>query len=159
MAARVRRSVVKAFYAAFASRDPARIAPFLATDVDWMIVGPIDLLRFCGQRRGKAAVLDLFRRVVPEVIQVTGFDQDLLLVDKDRAASYARIAGIRKADGRTISYRCSHFLRFEADKVVEFRSVIDSFDAAEQMLGHPIDLTQDARPSMGDLKVVNLVPA
>jgi ketosteroid isomerase-like protein len=159
MAARVRRSVVKAFYQAFRTRDPAKIAPFLAPDVDWMIVGPIDLLRFCGQRRGKAAVLDLFRRVVPEVIHVTGFEQDLLLVDKDRAASYARIAGIRRADGRTVSYRCSHFLRFEADKVVEFRSVIDSFDAAEQMLGHPIDLTADAKPSVVDRKVVTLVPA
>jgi len=159
MAARVRRSVVKAFYEAFVSRDPAQIAPFLASDVDWLIVGPVDLLRFCGQRRGKAAVLDLFRRVVPEVIQVTGFAQDVLLVDKDRAASYARITGIRRDDGRTISYRCSHFLRFEADKVIEFRSVIDSFDAAEQMLGHPIDLTQETKPGVADLKVVNLMPA
>jgi ketosteroid isomerase-like protein len=159
MAARVRRSVVKAFYQAFASRDPDKIAPFLAPDVDWMIVGPVDLLHFCGQRRGKAAVLDLFRRVVPEVIQVTGFEQELLLVDKDRAASYARISGIRREDGRTVSYRCSHFLRFEDDKVVEFRSVIDSFDAAEQMLGHPIDLSAESKPSVPDLKVVTLVPA
>ena len=32
--------------------------------------------------------------------------------------------------------------------MIEFRSVIDSFDAAEQMLGHPIDLTQDTRSSV-----------
>jgi len=157
MPARVRRSVVKTFYQAFATRDPVKIAPFLAADIDWLIVGPVDLLRFCGQRRGKAAVLDLYRRVIPEVIQMNEFIQDVLLVDKDRAASYGRIAGIRREDGRTISYRYAHFLRFEADKVAEFRSVIDSFDAAEQVLGHPFDLSHETRP--GDLKVVNLVPA
>ena len=81
----------------------------------------------------------------------------MLLVDKDRAASYGRLSGIRREDGRTISYRYAHFLRFEADKVAEFRSVIDSFDAAEQVLGHPFDLSHETRP--GDLKVVNLVPA
>jgi ketosteroid isomerase-like protein len=158
MPARVRRSVVKTFYQAFATRDPVKIAPFLAADIDWLIVGPVDLLRFCGQRRGKAAVLDLYRRVIPEVIQMNEFIQDVLLVDKDRAASYGRIAGIRREDGRTISYRYAHFLRFEADKVAEFRSVIDSFDAAEQVLGHPFDLGHEGKP-MADLKVVNLVPA
>ena len=159
MAAPVRRSVVKAFYQAFATRDPVKIAPFLAADVDWMIVGPVDLLRFCGQRRGKAAVLELFRRTIPEVIHLTGFVQDVLLVDKDRAASYGRLSGVRREDGRTISYCYAHFLRFAADKVVEFRSVIDSFDAAEQVLGHPFDLSHEAKPGLGDLKVVNLVPA
>jgi ketosteroid isomerase-like protein len=159
MPARVRRSVVNAFYQAFATRDPVKIAPFLAGDVDWLIVGPVDLLRFCGQRRGKAAVLELYRRVIPDVIQMNEFIQEMVLVDKDRVASYGRIAGIRREDGRTISYRYAHFLRFEADKVAEFRSVIDSFDAAEQVLGHPIDLSQEAKPGVADLKVVALVPA
>jgi ketosteroid isomerase-like protein len=158
MAARVRRSVVTAYYQAFATRDPDKIAPFLAGDVDWMIVGPVDLLRFCGQRRGKAAVLELFRRTIPDVIHLTGFVQEVLLVDKDRAASYGRLSGIRRADGRTISYRYAHFLRFEDDKLAEFRSVIDSFDAAEQVLGHPLDLSHEAKPK-ADPKVVNLVPA
>ena len=57
--AAVPRPVVHAFYQALASRDPARIAPFIDDDVRWTIVGPVDVLRFCGERRGKAAVLSV----------------------------------------------------------------------------------------------------
>src|SRR5919197_324000 len=143
MEAPVCRNVVRAFYEAFASREPARIAPFIHDDAEWTIVGPVDLLRFCGQRRGKAAVIDLFQRVVPEVLHITGFNMEILLVDGDRAASLSRITGIQRETRRIISYRCTHFLRFRHDQVIEFRSVIDSFDAAEQMLGHRIDLSPD----------------
>src|SRR5919198_60288 len=107
MDAPVCRSVVTAFYRAFASRDPIKIAPFVHDDAEWTIVGPVDLLRFCGQRRGKAAVMDLFQRVVPEVLHITKFQTEILLVDGDRAASFSRITGIQRETGRTISYRCT----------------------------------------------------
>src|SRR5262245_17988641 len=158
MAARLHRSVAIAFYQAFASRDPAQISPYLAGDVDWMVVGPVALFHFCGQRHGKAAVLELFRRDGSETVKVTGFVPDVILVDKDRAAALGRVVGRQRETGRVISYRCANFTRFEDDKVVEFRSVIDSFDAAEQVLGHPIDLSHETHP-LADQTVVNLVPA
>ena len=154
--AAVARPVVHAFYQALASRDPARIAPFIDDDVRWMIAGPIDVLRFCGERRGKTAVLNLFQRVVPAVLEVTAFAPEILLVDGDRAASFSRITGTLRKSGHTISYRCAHFVRFRCDKVVECRSIIDSFDAAEQVLGHPIDLSQDPARSVLDVHDVSL---
>jgi ketosteroid isomerase-like protein len=63
-----------------------------------------------------------------------------MLVDGDRAATLSRLTGRQRATGRIISYRCAQFLQFRDDKVIDFRSLIDSFDAAEQMLGHHIDL-------------------
>lgn len=137
----VSRTLVESFYAAFASRDPDRIRPFIHDTAEWMIVGPIDVLPFCGQRCGKSAVMTLFESVVPGVIRITGFDVETLLVDGDRAASLSRVTATQQQTGRTISYRCSHFLRFEDEQVIELRSVIDSFDAAEQVLGHHIGLT------------------
>ena len=41
-------------------------------------------------------------------------------------------------DGRVISYRLAHFIAFRDGKVVENLSLIDSFDAVEQVLGHPL---------------------
>jgi hypothetical protein len=39
----VDRSTVESFYTAIASRDPDRIAPFLADDVEWLLRGPVDV--------------------------------------------------------------------------------------------------------------------
>src|SRR5581483_10854705 len=95
------RRLVEDFYAAYAKRDLEVLETYLDDEVDWSVVGPIDVIHFCGQRRGKAAVMDFFRRAVPEVI--------------------------------------------------------DSFDAAEQMLGHAIDLHLDTNadsPWAGNLVAV-----
>jgi len=143
----VARSTVQAFFEAFASKDPARLAPFLQDDVVWTIVGPVELIRYCGERRGKAAVLDMFGRIAPSALRLTRFDPEMLLVDGDRCAMLARLTGVTPEDGRTISYRCTQFVRFVDDKVADYRSIIDSFDAAEQFLGHPIDLSDQRAPA------------
>jgi ketosteroid isomerase-like protein len=140
----VSRSTVQAFFQAFASKDPARLAPFLHDGVRWSICGPVELICYCGEHRGKAAVLDLFGRIAPAVMRLTGFDPEILLVDGDRAAMMARLTGITPGEGRSISYRATQFVRFANDKVIDYRAVIDSFNAAEQFLGHPIDLSKSA---------------
>ncbi len=135
----VSRSTVQDFFQAYASRDPARIAPFLDEQVHWVISGPVDVLRFCGERRGKAAVLQLFDRLSPEEFEVTGFNPEAMLIDGDRAATLGTLSGIKREHGRRISYRLARFIRFDGGKVIEIHSILDSFDAAEQVLGHPID--------------------
>lgn len=142
MTSPVPRHVVQAFYQAYASRDPARIGPFLDDEIEWMISGPVDLLKFCGQHKGKAAVVEFFARLVPEVLDIRGFEPDELLIDGDRAAALGRLIATQNGSERVISYRIGHFLRFRGEKLVSFRSLIDSFDLAEQLIGHRIDLSK-----------------
>jgi len=146
----VARSTVQAFYEAYLSLDTARVAQFLDDDIDWIISGPVDVLAFCGQRRGKAAVLEIFDRLFPQTLKTTGFDPQSLLIDGNRVAMLFTLSAITRNSERKISYRVAHFLRFRDDKVFEFRSIIDSFDAAEQVLGHAICLSQ--RKSHSDPK-------
>jgi len=134
----VPRALVEAFYKAYATRDLERTAAFIDDDVNWTISGPVDLLAFCGIRRGKAAVLDMMRRQVAEVFDVYSFVTDTMLIEADRVATFNRLSARMGEDGRVISYRLAHFLRFRDGKVVENLSLIDSFDAAEQVLGHPL---------------------
>jgi hypothetical protein len=136
----ISRDLVKAYFQACISRDAARIARYLDDDVTWTCAGPIDLLSFCGEHRGKAAVLDTIVRLGPSVIKPTNMDFEEILIDGDRAATFMRLSAILVATGRTVSYRCAQYLRFRDNKLVEFRALIDSFDAAEQVLGHPIDV-------------------
>ena len=134
----VPRVVVEAFYHAYAERDIDRVVPFIDDDIEWTISGPVDVLPFCGKRRGKAAVLDLMRRVVPEVFTIYNFVIDTMVIDGDRVATFNRLSARAGGDGRVISYQLAHFMRFRAGKVVENLSLIDSFDAAEQVLGHSL---------------------
>lgn len=145
MAYSVPRTVVDAFYQAYAARDVAKVAPFLHRNIEWTVSGPMDVLPFCGTFRGRAAVLDLIGRRVPGVLKVFSFVPESVLVDGDQLAMLHRQSGRHGVDGRAISYRVANFMRFEDDKVIANLSLIDSFDAVEQVLGHP--LTGHVTPS------------
>jgi ketosteroid isomerase-like protein len=146
----VPRRVAEAFYRAYAARDADKVEEFLDDDVEWTISGPVDLLPFCGMRRGKAAVRDLIERQVPAIFRVFSFVPDTMLVDGDRVATLNRLSAKRSCDGRVISYRLAHFTRFRNGKIVEHLSLIDSFDAVEQVLGHSLAIHAD-QPAHGDL--------
>jgi len=147
MTAPVSRSVAEAFYEAYISRDPQRIGALLDDDVDWLVTGPAEVMQVCGRWQGKAAVVDRFARVVPQVIEFKKLQIDHLLVDGDYSA-------MQRQTGRLISHSVAHVVRYRDGKVVYFRVINDSLDAAEQYIGHPIDLTNDLDPIDADLVVV-----
>jgi ketosteroid isomerase-like protein len=146
----VPRAVVEAFYKAYADRDIAAIAEYLDDDVEWTINGPVEVLPFCGTYNGKAAVLDMMARLVPEIFQIFCFVPSTTLIDGDQVATLNRLWAKRTEDGRVISYRLAHFMRFRDGKVVENLSLLDSFDAVEQVLGHPLAL-HDGQQAAGGI--------
>jgi ketosteroid isomerase-like protein len=149
-AAPVNRQIIDAFNRAYATRDLAALSRIVDDNATWSISGPVDLLEFCGTRHGKAAVLDMIGRLLPEFFAATGLVQDSVVIEGDRAAVLSRMSG-RRHDGRAISYRVAQFIRFGNGKVTDYCSVIDSFDAAEQVLGHRIELDGARRAEPGDL--------
>jgi ketosteroid isomerase-like protein len=134
----VPRAVVEGFYKALAACDFQTLDPYLADDVVWTISGPIDVLPFCGQRSGKAVVLKLLDRDIPALLEKRRLIPTAMLVDGDRAAVVGKLTASRGDIGRKISYRIAQFVRFRDEKVVEYMSIIDSFDAVEQVLGHSL---------------------
>ncbi|HKS84096.1 MAG TPA: nuclear transport factor 2 family protein [Pseudolabrys sp.] len=135
----VPRSVVEAFYRTLSKRDAAALASFLHDDVAWTISGPVDILPYCGQRKGKGEVMALLTREIPTHLQRLRFAAKTMLVDGDRAAILGRLTATKGEGGRSVSYRIAHFIQFCDNKVIDYVSIIDSFDAVEQMLGHSID--------------------
>jgi ketosteroid isomerase-like protein len=140
----VPRAVVDAFYRAYISRDPEQIGAMLDEDVEWYVAGPVEVMQVCGHWRGKAAVIDRFARIVPQFVEFKSLDTEHLLVDGDRSAFFGRIAALHRQTGRLISHRYAHIARYRNGKVVYFRVINDSLDAAEQFIGHRINLTDDA---------------
>jgi ketosteroid isomerase-like protein len=151
----VSRTVVDAFYKAYASHDTASITPLLHDDIEWNTSGPVDILSWCGRRRGKPAVVELLDKVFPSLFRFVSVLQVSLAVDGDRVATLNRLTVRRLADGRIISYRLAHFMRFKDDKLISNLSLIDTFDAVEQVLGHPLAVPAAAPPnSTGDLVAI-----
>ena len=146
------REYFERFRQARRSRDARQIEPFLDDNVDWLLTGPIELLGFCGQRHGKAEVLDALTCKHPEVLSGFSVDVHTMLIDRDRVASLSRLTGVQRSTGRTISYNQAQFMRFRDGKIVEYRGIIDSYSAAEQMIGHPISLSDGPR-EIGDDRV------
>jgi ketosteroid isomerase-like protein len=154
MGSSVPRKLVDAFYKAYAARDIAKVAEFLADDVIWTISGPVDVLGFCGTRHGKAAALDMIGRQISEVYQVISFVPDAVLIDGEWAATMNRLSARLCEGGRMISFRLAHFLHFRDGKIVENQAIIDSYDAAEQVLGQPFSLTASAPAAGGEFVTI-----
>lgn len=150
----VSREAIDAFYEAYFYHDAAKVADFLHDDVSWTISGPVGVLPYCGAHRGKAAVLDLVGRVVPSVFRVFSFVRVSTLIDGDRVATLNRLSGRHSGDGRVISYRLAHFMRFRDGKVIENISLMDSYNAVEQLVGHPLTAHDEYVTGEADLVVV-----
>lgn len=139
MGAQVPRAAVQAFYEALASRDPIRLAQCLADDVEWHMAGPVDIFVFCGYRRGKAAVVDYIGRLVPSMFSVKRFDLEDIVIDGDTAAMINNITSVQRNTGRVLTYQTAIFVVFRDGLVVSMKGVADTFDMAEQVVGHRID--------------------
>jgi ketosteroid isomerase-like protein len=149
----VPRTVVEAFYRALCDRDGDTLASHLHNDVVWTISGPVDILPFCGQRVGKDGVIKLLMQDSPAFLSDRRFVPDTMLIDGNNAAVLARLTATKREDGHAISYRIAHFIKFHEEKVVEYMSIIDSFDAVEQMLGYSLD-AHDGYRVEGDIVAV-----
>jgi len=154
MADTISRDFVEALYQAYISRDAERIGEFLDDDVEWQVAGPIEVMPICGTWRGKAAVIDRFARLAPQIIEFKSLDTEHLLVDGDCSAFFGRITVRHRRSGRLVSHRVAHIARYRGGKVVYFRVINDSLDAAEQFIGHRLAPTGGAPLSPEDLAVV-----
>jgi len=156
MAHPVTRQVVDCFYDAYTTGNRDKLAAMLHDDVDWLISGPVAVLHFCGRRHGKAQVLELATQILPNVLSDMRVTHESVVIDGGQAAILNRMVARRRSDGRTIAYRFAHFLDFTADnKVIGTLSIIDTFNAAEQILGHSLSI-QDDEPQTGNRNLVAL---
>jgi ketosteroid isomerase-like protein len=119
------------------------LAALIDDDVDWTIYGPIDMFPFLGARRGKAAVLDVIKRMSDNV-RVHRFDRETVLLGVDSAASMMRFSLTALDSNKPISLRLAHFAQFKAGRLVSIRVLVDTFDLVEQALGRPIHLPRIA---------------
>ena len=133
----ITREYAEFFFQALSARDPETIAPFVADDAEWLIVGPIELFPFCGQHLGKAAVLAAYARI-GERHNTLDHVREFLMTDGACASALTRVTDIQSGTGKLINLRLAQFARFRDGQVFEFCSIIDTLGAAEQVLGRAL---------------------
>ncbi|MEN3383508.1 MAG: hypothetical protein V7608_3552 [Hyphomicrobiales bacterium] len=138
----VTRAYAEAFFDTMMTRDPQQIAPYVADDAEWLIVGPIELLPYCGQHLGKEAVLGAYGRMGTST-KVTEFTRDYAITDGESASALSRMTNVDLATGRQIVVRLAQFARFRDGKVCEFCSITDTLGAAEQIMGRSLSQMVD----------------
>jgi hypothetical protein len=129
----------RAIHRAINERQRQDLEALIDDDVDWAIYGPIDMFPFFGARRGKAAVLEVVRQIADNV-KVHRFDRESIMLGIDSAASMMRYSLTALDSSKPISLRLAHFAQFRADRLLNIRVLVDTFDLVEQALGHPIHL-------------------
>jgi ketosteroid isomerase-like protein len=68
------------------------------------------------------------------------YTPEITLADGDRAACLANVAFEQRATGRTLTFKIADFLRFEDNRLIEFRELSDTFDLTQQALGRWLKL-------------------
>ena len=129
----------RAIHRAINERQREDLEALIDDDVDWAIYGPIDMFPFLGARRGKAAVIEVIKQIADNV-KVHRFDRESIMLGVDSAASMMRYSLTALDSSRPISLRLAHFAQFRADRLLNIRVLLDTFDLVEQALGHPIHL-------------------
>lgn len=133
----------RAFHRAVNERQPSDIESLIDENIDWAIYGPIDMFPFLGARRGKAAVLEVIRQIADN-IRVHRFDRESIMLGVDSASSMIRFSLTALDSNKPISLRVAHFAQFKADRLINLRVLVDTFDLVEQALGRPIHLPKIA---------------
>jgi hypothetical protein len=131
------RAVIEAIQEGFRRGDYAAIAARYDDDVDWLLFGPTAVFPEIGHRRGRVAVFQALEALNAHY-RFTHHATEQLIAEGDRCASIADVTLVQRASGRTIRCRVAGFFRVRDGKVVEYRGFMDSFDAAEQVLGREL---------------------
>ena|SRR5579872_2422176 len=133
----------RALHRAVNERRHEDLEALIDEDVDWTIYGPIDMFPFFGARRGRAAVLDVIRRIADN-IRVHRFDREQIMLGTESASSMMRYSLTLLDANKPISLRLAQFAQFRAGKLISMRILVDTFDLVEQALGQPIHLPRIA---------------
>lgn len=129
----------RALHRAINDRHFEDLEALIDEDVDWAVYGPIDMFPFLGARAGKRAVLDVVRQI-GDNFHVRRFDRETVMLGVDSAASMLRYSLTALDSDKPISLRVAQFAQFKADRLINMRVLVDSFDLVEQALGRSIHL-------------------
>lgn len=130
-------ATVMEIHDAFARSDYFRMAALYDRDVQWIMHASPSIFPVGGQRRGKSAVFLMLLNISLHY-RFDNYEIEDVVAEGDWAAVVSDVTITQRKTGRIIRCRSANFNQVRDGKVALYRGFIDSFDAAEQVLGRVI---------------------
>jgi ketosteroid isomerase-like protein len=133
------RAGAERLYDAYSRGDAEAVAALIHDDIDWVVYNPVRIFAFSGPRRGKAQVLEVLGQIASDYA-LQSYVPEIIVAEGDRAAVLSSAAFLQRSTNRVLRLRLVNFLRFQDEKIIEFREFSDTFDTVEQALGRWIEV-------------------
>jgi ketosteroid isomerase-like protein len=134
------RKRLTAVYAAYEKGDLDAVAEAFDEKADFISYVPLQVFPYLGHRSGRPAIAASLREL-RERFEFISYKPSFMVVENDSAAAIIEMRLKQRATDRIINVRLGHFMRFAQGRIIEFREFTDSFDAAEQVIGHEIHVS------------------
>jgi|SRR6516165_162112 ketosteroid isomerase-like protein len=111
-------------------------------NVDFVTNAPTEVFPYLGRHLGRTEVIKALRAVHDE-FEAVSFLPIWMVTERDTAGVILSVHATQKATGRIVRFFAAHFLRLRDDRIVEYRAIMDSLQAVQQVLGREFDLDKD----------------
>lgn len=131
---------VRAFLDSYYAGDVARMEACCADAFVSLTHAPVEIFPHLGFHQGKNWIAQAIR-IQQERYSERRYTLEFIIADETQAATLTQAALIKRSDQRVITLYVGEFFTLRDGLVTEHRSMFDSFDLVQQLLGH--DLTDE----------------
>ena len=134
---------IYAVYEAFSAGNFDILSEMFDEQVDFESNAPVEVFPYLGRLIGRAAVIRALRAVHGEFESIV-FIPLRIIIDSQSAGVVVSVQLKQRTTQRAVRLFAAHFLRFNNNRIVEYRAFLDTFEAVQQVLGRELD-TNDKR--------------
>ena len=125
-------------YRTFSAGHLDQVADMFDERVDFISNAPVDVFPYLGHRVGKVQVMKALETVHAEFSAVEFFPLKII-IDGQSAGVMVSIRLTQRTTGRLIRVFAAHFIQFKDNRIIEYRALLDTLEAVEQVLGREFD--------------------
>lgn len=131
---------VRTFIDSYYSGDVARMEQCCGDAFVSVTYAPVEIFPHLGLKQSKAWIAQAIQ-IQQERYSERRHMIDFIVADETQAATFVQATLTKRSDQRVITLNIGEFFRLRDGRIVEHRSLFDSFDLVQQLLGR--DLTDE----------------
>lgn len=131
---------VRTFIDSYYTGDVARMESCCADTFSSLTHAPAEIFPHLGFHQGKSWIAEAIR-IQNERYSERRYTVEFVIADETQAATLIQAALTKRSDQRVITLHVGEFFTLRDGLITEHRSMFDSFDLVQQLLGH--DLTDE----------------